>query len=243
MEKNIQIKNLCKVYGNITILDDINFVAKEGRVTAFLGTNGAGKSSTLRILLGLDQATSGSATIAGINYKDIRNPLFVVGATFDGLGSPSDRTVYQHLRIVAASNGIKKSRIDEVLAVTDIAHKKYESIGHLSLGETQRVSLATALLGNPQFLILDEPTNGLDPSGIRWLRNFLKEQSEKGKTILLSSHILSEVEAVTDDVVFIHKGKIIANGELKKIMKDTVSLEEVFFNLIQEGGKEDEVIL
>ena len=234
---------MCKVYGNITILDNINVVAKEGRVTAFLGPNGAGKSSTLRILLGLDQATSGSATISGINYKDIRNPLFVVGATFDGLGSPSDRTVYQHLRIVAASNGIKKSRIDEVLAVTDIAHKKHESIGHLSLGETQRVSLATALLGNPQFLILDEPTNGLDPSGIRWLRNFLKEQSEKGKTILLSSHILSEVEAVTDDVVFIHKGKIIANGELKKIMKDTVSLEEVFFNLIQEGGKEDEVIL
>ena len=121
--------------------------------------------------------------------------------------------------------------------------KKVELMKYLSLGETQRVSLATALLGNPQFLILDEPTNGLDPSGIRWLRNFLKEQSEKGKTILLSSHILSEVEAVTDDVVFIHKGKIIANGELKKIMKDTVSLEEVFFNLIQEGGKKDEVIL
>ena len=243
MENSIEIKNLCKGYGHTTILDDISFVAKEGRVTAFLGPNGAGKSSTLRILLGLDQATSGSATIAGKNYKDIRNPLFVVGATFDGLGSPSDRTVYQHLRIVAASNGIEKSRISEVLAITDIAHKKNESIGHLSLGETQRVSLATALLGNPQFLILDEPTNGLDPSGIRWLRNFLKEQSEKGKTILLSSHILSEVEAVTDDVVFIHKGKIIANGELKKIMKDTVSLEEVFFNLIQEGGKEDEVIL
>lgn len=243
MENSIEIKNLCKVYGNTTILDDIIFVAKEGRVTAFLGPNGAGKSSTLRILLGLDQATSGSATIAGKNYKDIRQPLFVVGATFDGLGSPSDRTVYQHLRIVAASNGIEKSRINEVLAITDIAHKKNESIGHLSLGETQRVSLATALLGNPQFLILDEPTNGLDPSGIRWLRNFLKEQSEKGKTILLSSHILSEVEAVTDDVVFIHKGKIIANGELKKIMKDTVNLEEVFFNLIQEGGKEDEVIL
>ena len=243
MENSIEIKNLCKGYGHTTILDDISFVAKEGRVTAFLGPNGAGKSSTLRILLGLDQATSGSATIAGKNYKDIRNPLFVVGATFDGLGSPSDRTVYQHLRIVAASNGIEKSRISEVLAITDIAHKKNESIGHLSLGETQRVSLATALLGNPQFLILDEPTNGLDPSGIRWLRKFIKEQSEAGKTILLSSHILSEVEAVTDDVVFIHKGKIIANGELKNIMKNAPTLEEVFFNLIQEGGKEDEVIL
>ena len=243
MENSIEIKNLCKGYGHTTILDDISFVAKEGRVTAFLGPNGAGKSSTLRILLGLDQAPSGSATIAGKNYKDIRNPLFVVGATFDGLGSPSDRTVYQHLRIVAASNGIEKSRISEVLAITDIAHKKNESIGHLSLGETQRVSLATALLGNPQFLILDEPTNGLDPSGIRWLRNFIKEQSEAGKTILLSSHILSEVEAVTDDVVFIHKGKNIANGELKNIMKNAATLEEVFFNLIQEGGKEDEVML
>ena len=243
MENSIEIKNLCKEYGNTSILDDISFVAKEGRVTAFLGPNGAGKSSTLRILLGLDQATSGSATIAGKNYKGIRNPLFVVGATFDGLGSPSDRTVYQHLRIVAASNGIEKSKISEVLAITDIAHKKNESIGHLSLGETQRVSLATALLGNPQFLILDEPTNGLDPSGIRWLRKFIKEQSEAGKTILLSSHILSEVEAVTDDVVFIHKGKIIANGELKNIMKNAPTLEEVFFNLIQEGGKEDEVIL
>ena len=243
MENSIEIKNLCKGYGHTTILDDISFVAKEGRVTAFLGPNGAGKSSTLRILLGLDQATFGSATIAGKNYKDIRNPLFVVGATFDGLGSPSDRTVYQHLRIVAASNGIEKSRISEVLAITDIAHKKNESIGHLSLGETQRVSLATALRGNPQFLILDEPTNGLDPSGIRWLRNFIKEQSEAGKTILLSSHILSEVEAVTDDVVFIHKGKNIANGELKNIMKNAATLEEVFFNLIQEGGKEDEVIL
>ena len=243
MENSIEIKNLCKGYGHTTILDDISFVAKEGRVTAFLGPNGAGKSSTLRILLGLDQGTSGSATIVGKNYKDIRNPLFVVGATFDGLGSPSDRTVYQHLRIVAASNGIEKSRINEVLAITDIVHKKNESIEHLSLGETQRVSLATALLGNPQFLILDEPTNGLDPSGIRWLRNFLNEQSKKGKTILLSSHILSEVEAVTDDVVFIHKGKIIANGELKNIMKNAATLEEVFFNLIQEGGKEDEVIL
>ena len=243
MENSIEIKNLCKVCGNTIILDDINFVAKEGRVTAFLGPNGAGKSSTLRILLGLDQATSGSGTIAGKNYKDIRQPLFVVGATFDGLGSPSDRTVYQHLKIVATSNGIEKNRINEVLTITDIAHKKNESIGHLSLGETQRVSLATALLGNPQFLILDEPTNGLDPSGIRWLRNFLKEQSEKGKTILLSSHILSEVEAVTDDVVFIHKGKIIANGELQNIMKNAATLEEVFFNLIQEGGKEDEIIL
>lgn len=243
MENSIEIKNLCKVYGNTIILDDINFVAKEGRVTAFLGPNGAGKSSTLRILLGLDQATSGSATIAGKNYKDIRQPLFVVGATFDGLGSPSDRTVYQHLRIVAASNGIEKTRINEVLEITDIFHKKNESIGHLSLGETQRVSLAAALLGNPQFLILDEPTNGLDSSGIRWLRNFIKEQSEEGKTILLSSHILSEVEAVTDDVVIIHKGKIIANGELKKIMKNAATLEEVFFNLIQEGGNEDEVIL
>ena len=243
MEQSITIKNLCKSYGQTQILKDISFEAKAGRVTAFLGPNGAGKSSTLRILLGLDKATSGLTKIGDQTYKELKFPLKTVGASFDSVGAPDDRTVYQHLKIVAASNGISSQRIEQVLDMVDISHKKKSKIGKLSLGEGQRLGIATALLGNPQYLILDEPTNGLDPSGIRWLRNFLKEQSEEGKTILLSSHILSEVEAVTDDVVFIHKGKIIANGELKNIMKNAATLEEVFFNLIQEGGKEDEVIL
>lgn len=239
MEHTIEIKHVSKHVGKHVILKDISFIAKAGRVTAFLGPNGAGKSSTLRILLGLDKASSGTASILGKNYSEFTHPLLTVGASFDGVGAPNDRTVYQHLRIVAASNGIKKSRIQEVLRITDILHKRNALIGNLSLGEGQRLGIAVALLGDPQFLILDEPTNGLDPSGIRWFREFIKMQATMGKTILLSSHILPEVEAVTDDVVIINKGMIIATGNLKAVMGDLSSLEEVFFHLTDGGTAND----
>lgn len=236
MEQSIAIKNLCKSYGQTQILKDISFEAKAGRVTAFLGPNGAGKSSTLRILLGLDKATSGLTKIGDQTYKELKFPLKTVGASFDSVGAPDDRTVYQHLKIVAASNGISSQRIDQVLDMVDISHKKKSKIGKLSLGEGQRLGIATALLGNPQYLILDEPTNGLDPRGIRWFREFIKKQAQEGKTVLLSSHILSEVEAVTDDVVIINKGKVLIKGTLQEVMKNLSSLEEVFFSLT-EGGK------
>lgn len=236
MEKTIEIKKVCKQIGKSQILKDVSFEAKGGKVTAFLGPNGAGKSSTLRILLGLDKASSGTASIGGNKYSEFEYPLRVVGASFDGVGSPNERTVYQHLRIASVSNAISKSRIDEVLAITDILHKKNSLVGSLSLGEGQRLGIATAILGNPQFLILDEPTNGLDPSGIRWFREFIRNQAEKGKTVLLSSHILSEVEAVTDDVVIINKGSIIAKGDLDSVKNDLPSLEEVFFRLTESGG-------
>lgn len=236
MEQSITIKNLCKSYGQTQILKDISFEAKAGRVTAFLGPNGAGKSSTLRILLGLDKATSGLAKIGDQTYKELQFPLKTVGASFDSVGAPDDRTVYQHLKIVAASNGISSQRIEQVLDMVDISHKKKSKIGKLSLGEGQRLGIATALLGNPQYLILDEPTNGLDPRGIRWFREFIKKQAQEGKTVLLSSHILSEVEAVTDDVVIINKGKVLIKGTLQEVMKNLSSLEEVFFSLT-EGGK------
>ena len=236
MEQSITIKNLCKSYGQTQILKDISFEAKAGRVTAFLGPNGAGKSSTLRILLGLDKATSGLTKIGDQTYKELKFPLKIVGASFDSVGAPDDRTVYQHLKIVAASNGISSQRIEQVLDMVDISHKKKSKIGKLSLGEGQRLGIATALLGNPQYLILDEPTNGLDPRGIRWFREFIKKQAQEGKTVLLSSHILSEVEAVTDDVVIINKGKVLINGTLQEVMKNLSSLEEVFFSLT-EGGK------
>lgn len=231
MEHNIEIKGVNKNYGKNQILTDISFEAKEGRVTAFLGPNGAGKSTTLRILLGLDSADSGFAKIDGKAYSKLKNPLTKVGVSFDGVGAPKDRTVYQHLRIVAASNGISKSRIETVLNITDIKHKVSAKVGNLSLGEGQRLGIATALLGDPQFLILDEPTNGLDPRGIRWFREFIRCQAKAGKTVLLSSHILSEVEAVTDDVVIINKGYIISKGNLDTIMKGLSSLEDVFFRL------------
>lgn len=239
MEKAIEIKKVCKHIGKSQILKDISFEAKGGRVTAFIGPNGAGKSSILRILLGLDKASSGTARIAGKKYSDFKYPIRFVGACFDGVGSPNERTVYQHLRIVSVSNGISKSRIDEVLAITDILHKKNSLVGSLSLGEGQRLGIAAAILGNPQFLILDEPTNGLDPSGIRWFKEFIRNQAKIGKTVLLSSHILSEVEAVTDDVIIINKGSIIAKGDLNSVKKDLLSLEEVFFRLTEGGGEND----
>ena len=238
MTNKIEIRDVTKTLKEGDILKNVSFTAEEGEVTAFLGPNGAGKSSTLRILLGLDRASSGTALIGGKKYCDIERPLLTVGASFDGVGAPSDRTVFQHLKIAAASNGIDYSRISEVLFITDIEHKRNSKIGNLSLGEGQRLGIATALLGNPQYLILDEPTNGLDPSGIRWFRNFIREQASSGKTVLLSSHILSEVEAVTDKVVFIDKGSIIALGTLHNILNGFDNLEDVFFHLT--GGDYDE---
>ena len=237
MTNKIEIRNVTKTYKDGDILKNVSFTAEEGEVTAFLGPNGAGKSSTLRILLGLDRPSSGTALIGGKKYCDIERPLLTVGASFDGVGAPSDRTVFQHLKIAAASNGIDFFRISEVLSITDIEHKRYSKISNLSLGEGQRLGIATALLGNPQYLILDEPTNGLDPGGIRWFRNFIREQASTGKTVLLSSHILSEVEAITDKVVFIDKGSIIASGTLHNIMNGFDNLEEVFFHLT--GGDYD----
>ena len=237
MTNKIEIRDVTKTYKDGDILKNVSFTAEEGEVTAFLGPNGAGKSSTLRILLGLDRPSLGTALIGGKKYCDIERPLLTVGASFDVVGAPSDRTVFQHLKIAAASNGIDFSRISEVLSITDIEHKRYSKISNLSLGEGQRLGIATALLGNPQYLILDEPTNGLDPSGIRWFRNFIREQASTGKTVLLSSHILSEVEAVTDKVVFIDKGSIIASGTLHNIMNGFYNLEDVFFHLT--GGDYD----
>ena len=238
MTNKIEIRDVTKTFKEGDILKNVSFTAEEGEVTAFLGPNGAGKSSTLRILLGLDRPSSWTALIGGKKYCDIDCPLLTVGASFDGVGAPSDRTVLQHLKIAAASNGINFSRISEVLSTTDIEHKRYSKIGNLSLGEGQRLGIATALLGNPQYLILDEPTNGLDPSGIRWFRNFIREQANAGKTVLLSSHILSEVEAVTDRVVFINKGSIITSGTLHDIMNGFDNLEDVFFYLT--GGNYEE---
>ena len=230
----VKIEGVCKKHGSKQILEDISFTARSGRITAFLGPNGAGKSSTLRILLGLDRATSGTATFDGQAYQSMTYPLRTVGAAFDGIGGLPNRKVYDHLRIIAASNAISKSRIDEVLEMTGITHKRKDLLSSLSLGESQRLGLAAALLGDPQFLILDEPTNGLDPSGIKWFRNFIRQQADLGKTVLLSSHILSEVQMVTDDVVLIHHGRIIEQGRLEEVLQDSDSLEDLFFDLTEE---------
>lgn len=233
MEQTIRIEKLCKSYGNKKILDDVTFCAEKGRITAFLGPNGAGKSTTMRILLGLDRATEGKAFIGGRPYTEWKDPVLKAGASFDGVGAPSDRSVYQHLKIIAVSAGLPGSRVDEVLELTGIRHKRSSKVGNLSLGEGQRLGIAAAILGDPEFLILDEPTNGLDPSGIRWFRGFVKEQAASGKTVLLSSHMLPEVQAVADDLVIINHGKIVSKGTVDNVMKDISSLEDLFFKLTE----------
>lgn len=232
----IVVQNLTKEHGKKEVLKGISFEAKEGRITAFLGPNGAGKSSTLRILLGLDRATKGSAEFDGHAYKEFNQPLTVVGASFDGIGGATTRTVKTHMRMIAQSNGIPMERVDEVITIVGLEEKRRSRLGTLSLGEGQRLGLGIALLGNPQYLVLDEPTNGLDPMGIRWFRGFIREQSNSGKTVLLSSHLLSEVEAVADDVVIIQHGTIVAQGELNAVKKSLASLEDVFFALTEEGA-------
>ncbi|USB31827.1 ATP-binding cassette domain-containing protein [Paenibacillus sp. YPG26] len=234
---HIVISNLSKRQGGRDILNEVSFVARPGRITAFLGPNGAGKSSTLRILLGLDRSI-GTATFGGRNYVSFAAPLKVVGATFDGIGGNPSRRVETHLKIIAQSNNISIRRVSEVLSVVGLSNRNKAKLGTLSVGEGQRLGLAAALLGDPQYLVLDEPTNGLDPTGIRWFRTFIRQQSDMGKTILLSSHILSEVEAVADDVIIINDGRIIAAGELQHVMSNLESLEDVFFSLT-EGGRGD----
>jgi len=231
------VSGICKRHGKKDILKNVSFEAKQGRVTAFLGSNGAGKSSTLRILLGLDYPLDGTATFGGQSYARIETPLRVVGAVFDGIGGVRSRKVQTHLRMIAQSNNIPIQRVAEVLHLVGLSGKSKVRLGTLSLGEGQRLGLAAALLGNPQYLVLDEPMNGLDPSGIRWLRGFIRSQAEQGKTVLLSSHLLSEVESIADDVVIIDHGNIVAAGSLATVKQDIKSLEDVFFSLTD--GREE----
>jgi ABC-2 type transport system ATP-binding protein len=233
--ENIVIKNLYKKHRDKEILQDLSFEAKQGRITAFLGPNGAGKSSTLRILLGLDFPSSGTATFGGKLYRHLDKPLETVGAVFDGIAGVPSRKVETHLSIAAMSNQIDRKRVNEVLHLTGMFDKRNAKLGTLSLGEGQRLGLACALLGNPQYLVLDEPTNGLDPLGMRWFREFIRDQAKQGKTILLSSHFLAEIEDIANDVVVIHKGKIQTAGEMASVMKNLQSLEDIFISLGENG--------
>jgi len=231
--QRISISEVCKCHGKKNVLKHVSFEANPGRVTAFLGPNGAGKSSTLRILLGLDFPLSGTATFASKNYVQLNNPLKVVGAVLDGIGGNRSRKVNTHLRMIAHSNNIAIERVFEVLDIVGLSSKSKALLGTLSLGEGQRLGLAVALLGDPQYLILDEPLNGLDPAGMRWFKYFIVSQAKQGKTVLLSSHLLSEIESIADDVVIINEGVIVAKGPLEIIKQDIQSLEDVFFSLTE----------
>lgn len=232
----LSVNNLTKKRGSVIILQDLNFQVKSGRVTGFLGPNGAGKSSTIRILLGLDQATSGSALINNLPYAKLKNPLYKVGVALDGSGAHRSRTGKNHLKWVAKTAGISTRRVDEVLEIVGLTQAANKRVGEYSLGMSRRLAIGAALLGDPDILILDEPTNGLDPEGIRWIRNFLREQAQLGKTVLLSSHLMSETAETVDDVIIINHGRIIADGTLEEVIGEHSSLEEAFFDLIDHTG-------
>ncbi|MEU8088887.1 ATP-binding cassette domain-containing protein [Micromonospora sp. NPDC049101] len=227
----ITIDHVSKTRSGARILSDVTFEARPGRVTGFLGPNGAGKTSTLRILLGLDSPQSGTALICGRPYRNLARPLTTVGALLDGSGAHRARTARAHLRWVAASNGLPDSRADEVLDLVGLTADARKRAGRFSLGMSRRLGLATALLGDPEVLVLDEPVNGLDPAGIRWMRGFLRDSATQGRTVLLSSHLMGELAEIADDVVIIDRGQIVIQGGLADVTGGHPTLEDAFFAL------------
>jgi ABC-2 type transport system ATP-binding protein len=213
-ETRVEVRGLTKKFGSFTAVDNLSFSVEPGRITGFLGPNGAGKTTTLRMLLGLVRPTSGDATIGGQSYSQISTPQRVVGSALEATNFHPGRSGRDHLRVMADTAGLDSKRVDEMLEMVGIPAAARQRAGGYSMGMRQRLGLAGALLGDPQVLLLDEPANGLDPEGIRWLRMMLRHLSSQGKTILISSHMLSEVEQTVDDVVIIANGKLIRQGAI-----------------------------
>jgi ABC-2 type transport system ATP-binding protein len=205
----IEVERLTKRYGATLAVDDLSFTVSPGTVTGFLGPNGAGKSTTMRAVLGLVHPSAGKTTVLGVPYRELERPVRRVGALLETFDAHPGRSGRNHLRVLALAGGIPRSRVDEVLALVDMSGAGRRRVKGYSLGMRQRLGLAAALLGDPEVLVLDEPANGLDPQGIRWLRDFLRSLASEGRTILISSHVLSEVAQTVDDVVIIHRGKLI----------------------------------
>jgi ABC-2 type transport system ATP-binding protein len=214
----IEVESATKVIEGVTVLDDVTFAAQPGRVTAFLGPNGAGKSTLLRTILGIDHLTSGHAHIGGRPVREHDRPLAVAGALLTPDAVHPKRSARGHLSVVAASNGLPAARVDEMLELVGIADIAELPAGQMSLGMRQRLGLATALIGDPAVVILDEPHNGLDAAAIRWLRVVLRLLADSGRTILVSSHLMSEVELLGDDVVVLHQGQVVASGTLRDLV-------------------------
>lgn len=227
----IEIESVTKRRGRRTVLSSVSFRARPGRVTGFVGPNGAGKSSTLRILLGLDRATSGRALVGGRRYCDLPQPLRTVGALLDGGGAHPSRTARAHLAWIAASQGISRRRIDEVLDLVGLRGDARRRAGTYSLGMGQRLGLAAALLGDPEVLVLDEPVNGLDPAGVLWIRDLVRGRAARGGTVLMSSHLMGELAEVADDIVVIADGRITAAGSIDDLVAPYGDLEAAFFAL------------
>jgi ABC-2 type transport system ATP-binding protein len=210
----IEAAGLTKRYGGTTAVDDLSFTVPPGQVTGFLGPNGAGKSTTMRLILGLDAPDSGSVTVGGRPYAAWRRPLFQAGALLEAKAFHGGRSARNHLLCLADSNGISGSRVDEVLALVGLASAARRRAGGFSLGMAQRLGIAAALLGDPPVLMLDEPVNGLDPEGVVWIRTLLKALAAEGRTVLLSSHLMSEMAMTADRLVIIGRGRLIAQASM-----------------------------
>ena len=210
----IEVVDLRKRYRKATAVDGLTFKVREGCITGFLGPNGAGKTTTLKILLGLVHPTSGSATIDGRRYRALDEPVRRVGAVLEASNYHPKRSGRNHLRTLAAAAGVQATRVDELLEFVGLGNASRRRVGSYSLGMRQRLSVAGALLGDPQLLVLDEPANGLDPEGIRWLRDFLRGFAGQGKTVFISSHVLAEVQQLVDEVVIIHHGRLVAHESI-----------------------------
>ena len=214
----IEVRSLTKRYGHKTAVDDVSFTVAPGIVTGFLGPNGAGKSTTMRMIVGLDRPTKGSVTVNGKPYAAHRSPLTEVGALLDAKAVHTGRSAYNHLRAMAATHGIPISRVHEVIEMTGLASVAKKRVGGFSLGMGQRLGIAVALLGNPKTLILDEPVNGLDPEGVVWVRELVRSLASEGRTIFLSSHLMSEMALTADHIVVIGRGKILADAPVSQIL-------------------------
>jgi ABC-2 type transport system ATP-binding protein len=213
----IEVEGLTKRFGSTLAVDDLSFSVEPGRITGFLGPNGAGKSTTMRAILGLVKPTSGRTAVLGVQYRDLSEPVRRVGVLLETFDAHPGRSGRNHLRVLALAGGIPRSRVDEVLGLVDLRDAGRRRVKGYSLGMRQRLGLAAALLGDPEVLVLDEPANGLDPQGIRWLRDFLRSLAAEGRTILISSHVLSEVAQTVDDVVIIHRGKLIRHAAMADV--------------------------
>ncbi|RYZ31859.1 MAG: ATP-binding cassette domain-containing protein [Propionibacteriaceae bacterium] len=233
----IELTRLTKRYGATTVVDDVTLSCARGTVTGFLGPNGAGKSTTLRMLTGLTRATGGTARVAGVPFGSLPNPGRVVGVMLDAAAQHAGRTGRESLRVAASLLGLGRARADEMLEQVGLTSAAHRRVGSYSLGMRQRLGLAGALLGDPAVLVLDEPGNGLDPEGVRWLRRLLRDFADAGGTVLLSSHLLLEVEATADHLAVISRGRLVAHGDLTTLLHDAaptsapLDLEDWYFDL------------
>jgi ABC-2 type transport system ATP-binding protein len=230
-EPVVTASSLTKRYDDVVAVDKLNFSLEPGTVTGFLGPNGAGKTTTLRLLLGLAEPTAGEALVFGRRYDQLEQPTRRVGAVLESNDFHPGRSGRDHLRVLALAAEIPEGRVDEVLELVELRDAAERRVKTYSLGMRQRLGLATALLGDPELLILDEPANGLDPAGVHWLRRSLRRFAEQGRTVLVSSHLLAEAAQTVDQVVIINRGRLVASGRLDELTQAGRALEDVFLEL------------